>query len=129
MPAMSTYSCKCSVALRMPSPTSCPLVDKQDGTVLDVNRNLVWQKAIGSTPKGALSPLDDATTAMRYCSAVTQPAATWRAPTSEEIKSFPPLADDRRACFGTTSGVVCNDVPVGSGQTTPANMIDMRCVH
>lgn len=113
----------------MPEPKDCPLIDKQDGTVFDVKRILTWQKDIGSTPKGALSPLDDATTAMRYCSSVTQPAATWRAPTAEELRAFPPLASDRHACFGTTGGQVCNDIPIEAGQTTPANSLDMRCVH
>lgn len=130
VPAGADYTCKCSVELRTPDPKSCALLDKQDGTVFDVKRNLTWQKMIGSTAKGALSPLDDATTAMRYCSAVTQPAATWRVPTADEMRSLPALASDRHACFGTTGGIVCNDVPVDStGQTTPANMIDMRCVH
>jgi hypothetical protein len=127
--AAGDYTCKCSVELRMPDPKACPLVDKGDGTLFDVKRNLTWQKAIGTTPKGFLSPADDASTAMRYCSAVTQPAATWRVPTAEELRSLPALATDRHACFGTTSGVICNDVAVESGQTTPANMIDMRCVH
>jgi hypothetical protein len=129
VPAMGDYSCKCSVELRMPDAKSCPLIDQQDGTVLDVKRNLTWQKAIASTPKGTLSPLDDASTAMRYCSAVKQPAATWRAPTADELRSLPALASDRHACFGTTTGVICNDIPPDSGQITPANMMDMRCVH
>ena len=130
MPVLDSYSCKCSVELRMPDPKNCPLIDKQDGTIFDVKRNLTWQKAISTTPKGALSPLDDATTAMRYCSSVTQPGGGWRAPTAEELRSLPALASDRRACFGTTTGVVCNDIPVEAGaQITPANMMDMRCVR
>jgi len=128
VPAMGDYTCKCSVELRMPDPKSCPLVDRPDGTLFDVKKNLTWQKAIGTTPKGTLSPFDDATTAMRYCAAVTQPGGTWRAPTADEIRGFPPLATDRRACFGTTSGAVCNNLPPDTG-TTPANMLDMRCVR
>jgi hypothetical protein len=129
MPLGSDYACLCNVELLMAKPKSCPLVDKGDGTVFDVSRNLTWQKMIGTTSKGVLSPIDDATTAMSYCSAVTQPAAMWRAPTTDELRSFPPLAADRHACFGSTTTVTCNDVPAGTGQTTPANMIDMRCVH
>jgi hypothetical protein len=129
VPTGGDYSCQCSVALLRPDPYSCPLVDRLDGTLFQVAQNLTWQKEIGTTPKGALSPYDDARTAAQYCTQVMQPAATWRAPTPEEIRGFPPLAGDRRACFGTTDSVVCNDLPEQSGQTATASSLDMRCVH
>ena len=96
--------------------------------MFDIAQKLTWQKQIGTTPKGPLSPYDDASTAGNYCAQVAQPAGMWRAPTAAELQAFPALASDTQACFGTTEGVICKALPA-SGRTAPASAINMRCVH
>lgn len=78
------------------------LVDQLDGTILDLDTSLVWQKCTAGQPNvptctGGTDVLSTWTTAINYCQTLTLSGKTWRLPNANELKSI----IDYRTNFGT----------------------------
>lgn len=73
--------------------SSVPGQDNQDGTILDLDTSLVWQKCHAgqtnfTTCSGGTNQITDWATAITYCQNLNLAEKTWRLPNANELRSL-----------------------------------------